>query len=122
MLPQWLDARLKFVEETADKVLVAASKRKSVMTEEDLANPPVNHKARINDRVHGGNIGDDAMMIKLGYPVASVERLFANVSGYKAYMDRNFALAYGGLSVDDAYWLGKSCPAPSGQRGARHTV
>lgn len=98
-LSQWLDVRFRFLVGAHNKVVNATFRAKREI-------PPSHYspgrKDLFNTRIHGGNLRDDAIMIKVNYPGASHGR----DSGYGSYITRVFPRIYE-LSVDKAYWLGR---------------
>lgn len=103
-----MDVRLRFMQDAAEQVVFATAGGRRVPAPSAWfplqAGVPGGRKDLFNSRIHGGSIGDDAIMITLGYPLASHNNL--NQS-YTTFIQRAFGMVYGGLSVNDAYWLGK---------------
>lgn len=96
-----MDVRLRFMADAHGKMVRATGGRRAQRPQSYLG--PNSRKDLINTRVHGGNLRDDAILIRTDYPLHSHQ---GEQATYANFITRVFPRIYG-LELDDALWLAR---------------
>lgn len=103
-----MDVRLRTMQDLSEKTVgaTAGGRRANTLVSLNARNTaqPGGRRDMVNTRVHGGNLRDDAVMVKLNHFQTSHGNLHVP---YRNYISQIFGQVYGGLSPDNACWLGK---------------